>query len=318
MYEAYGLRVSSPLQLPLPLAPHLDASAGEPDIRVSIHHSKAAPRPDGPEVYAIPCPTHGADLRVFRGPGGAWIWHQAIGTFHVSVDAACVAVYPEGDADSRAIGHGLVGPVLIYALLRRARPVLHAAGVMTTNGATLFLGPSGQGKTTLAAAFLRHGAALLSDDAVPVMVAGDCVYGEPGPAYMKVWRETAEHALSLTDELPDIMANYDKKLLALGGRYTSACAPAPIRAIYLLSRYDASTANRTDVTLHPLGQRDGLTALLAYTSNRAYLLPTEEAPLLPAYARLVAQAPVRILSYPSGFEHQDAVYGRVLADVEDV
>jgi hypothetical protein len=45
------------------------------------------------------------------------------------------------------------------------------------------------------------------------------------------------------------------------------------------------------------------------------MLPHEEARLLPLYARLVEQAPVRVLSFPGSFEHQATVRERVLADV---
>ena len=37
---------------------------------------------------------------------------------------------------------------------------------------------------------------------------------------------------------------------------------------------------------------------------------------LPLYSRLATQAPVSILSYPHGFDYQDMVYERIVADVE--
>jgi hypothetical protein len=38
--------------------------------------------------------------------------------------------------------------------------------------------------------------------------------------------------------------------------------------------------------------------------------------LLPLYTRLVARVPMRVVSYPNGFEHHDAVYDRLLTDLE--
>jgi hypothetical protein len=130
---------------------------------------------------------------------------------------------------------------------------------------------------------------------------------------MKLWRETAEGTLALTDELPDLMANYAKKLFALDHRFVFADEPARLAALYVLRRYDPATTSRVDI--RPLSERDSLAVLLAHTANRSYLLPTEQARLLPLYARLVRQAPVRLLHYPSGFGFQDEVREALLKDV---
>jgi hypothetical protein len=36
---------------------------------------------------------------------------------------------------------------------------------------------------------------------------------------------------------------------------------------------------------------------------------------LPRYARVAAQVPIRVLSYPSGLEHREAVRAAVLAEL---
>jgi len=108
-------------------------------------------------------------MLVHRGPGGAWIWQRGTATFHIAPDARRVRVYPEGEADERAIGLGLAGPVLLYIVHKLGRPSLHAGAVVTEHGAVGFLGQQGQGKSTITASFLRHGAALLTDDALLTM-----------------------------------------------------------------------------------------------------------------------------------------------------
>jgi hypothetical protein len=112
------------------------------------------------------------------------------------------------------------------------------------------------------------------------------------------------------------MAASDKKLLALSERYPLAPTPVQVRALYLLDRYDPVATGCTDVAFRWLSLRDSLLALLAYTSHRDYLLPSDEAPFLPIYARLATQAAVRTLIYPHGFDYQDAVYTQILADLE--
>jgi hypothetical protein len=168
----------------------------------------------------------------------------------------------------------------------------------------------------MAATFLRRGAALLTDDALPLLVGDDGIYAVPGPPIMKLWSETAQHALEVVDELPNLMAASEKKLLALSERYPLAPAPVRVRALYLLDRYDPVARGYTNVAVQRLSLRESLLALTVYTSHRDYLLPSDEAPFLPIYARLATQAAVRTLTYPHGFDYQDAVHTQILADLE--
>jgi hypothetical protein len=315
-YSVYGLRARS--AVPLPLPPVQSAGPAAADTVIRLGRAPDAPAPDGPRVLCRTCAVHGDVLTVHRGPGGAWIWHQGVGTFHVSPDARQVDVFAEPEADPRAIGHLLIQPVLLFVRHRLGVPSLHAGAVATSDGGVAFVGPSRQGKSTLTAAFMRRGATLVTDDALLLKLRDGTVYGAPGPAFMKVWRETAEHALELDHpaELPDLMDQFEKKMLALQGRYAQVQSPVPLRAVYVLARYDAQAAGRADITIEPLSGRETLAALLLYGSNREYLLPAEEAAFLPTYAALARQAPVKVLRYPSGFEHLDAVHARLQADLQ--
>jgi hypothetical protein len=323
-YTLYGLTVRSDLRLPI--AAEL-RSAAPADVTVRcVRTPGAAPMPDGPVVWEDRCPAACHDgavfARVHRGPGGAWIWKDGVGTCHVGPDAREVDVYPAPGADDGALGLMLLGPVSALVLQRFGTPSLHACAVLTNDGATngraiAFLGRPGQGKSTLAATFVRRGASLVTDDVLPLSIRDETVLGVPGPPMMKVWHETAEGALGIPDGLPSLTATLDKKLFALDGRYATARQPEPLRAIYLLDRYDPVVAGRANVEVRPIPVRDGLATLVAHTARGELLRPAEMARHLPLYARLVAQAPVRVLSYPSGFEHQQPVYERVLAELED-
>lgn len=314
-YSAYGLSVLSQVPLPLPETP---ARAAEtPDITIRFSRAGSPPPPDGPAIAWAPCAEHGWDTVVSRGPGGAWISHRGIGTCHVAPDARLVDVYPEPGCDPQALGLAMVGPVVLFMLHKLGRPSLHASGVVTPRGAAVFLGPQGQGKSTMAATFLREGMPLLTDDALPLQANSDGIYGTPGLPFMKLWHETVRGTLALVDDLPNLMANFEKKFLALRGRLEIADQPSPIRAIYLLKRYDPHASGDTEIRLDRLSPHQGVAALLAHTSNRSYFLPAEEPVILPLYARLVHQAPVRVLRYPNGFEFQAAIRACVLTDLAE-
>jgi hypothetical protein len=313
-YALYDLCVSS--EVPLFGAPMLLEATSTPDVVVQRIDSMRPLVVDQPAVAEIACPVHGPHMREYRDASGVWIWLQAIGTFHVAPDGRQVDVYPDAGVDERMLSLALDGPVLLFVRHLRGYPTLHASAVVTPRGVVAFLGPRGRGKSTMAATFLRRGAALLTDDALPLIVGDGDIYVVPGPPIMKLWSATAQHALEMDDELPNLMAASEKKLLTLSERYPLTAAPVRLHALYLLDRYDPIARGHSDVALRRLSQRDSLLAMMAYTSNRDYLLPSDEAPFLPIYARLAAQAPVCALAYPHGFEYQDTVHGRILADLE--
>lgn len=314
-YSMYGLSVQS--DLPLPLAPGWTEDLTAPKVVIRRFALECPIAPDAPPVARISCHIHGMHMREYRRPDGVWIWLREIGAFRVSPDAACVDVYPDERADDRSLGLALAGPVLTFVRHQLGCPSLHASAVVTAHGAVAFLGPRGRGKSTMAASFLRWGALLLTDDALPLLVQGSGIHGVPGPAFMKVWHETAAHTLGLTDNLPNLMANVEKRLFAVNGPYQSADRPVRLRALYLLDRYDPTSAGRVDVTMQPLRGREALLSLLAHTAIRSYLLPAEEGLLLRTYAQLLPQAPLRVLSYPDGFAYQDAVRERILSHLEE-
>ncbi len=313
-YSLYDLLLRS--EVPLRGVSALPGPLAAADVVVRRLHTPCPLAFDEPVAAQVSCPVHGIHMKEYRRRDGVWIWLPAIGTFHVTLDAGQVDVYPDAGSDEQALGLALGGPVMLFVRHRRGRPSLHASAVVTASGVVAFLGPRGRGKSTMAASFLRRGARLLTDDALPLLARDDGIYGTPGPPFMKVWHETAQHTLDLADELPSLMASVDKKLLAIEGRYARAHTSARLRAMYLLDRYDPAAAGRSDVVVRPLGRREALLALLAHTSTREYLLPCDEAPCLRIYTRLLDQAPVRVLTYPDGFAYQDAVHGRILDNLE--
>lgn len=314
-YSISDLSVRS--DVPLPIASSLSEALSAPDVVVRRLSSPCPPPCDGLAVAQVSCPVHGTIMREYRRADGVWIWLQAVGTFHIALDATQVDIYPHNGVDERALGLALGGPVMLFVRHKRGRPSLHASAVVTRHGAVAFLGPRGRGKSTMAASFLRRGALLLADDTLPLVCRDNAIDGAPGSPFMKVWHETAQHALELADDLPNLMAGVDKKLLALEGRYAYAQTPARLHSLYLLDRYDPTVAGGTEVAIRTLDRREAFFALLAYTSNRDYLLPSDQAPFLPLYARLLAQAPMYVLRYPSGFAYQDAVYERILNHLGD-
>jgi hypothetical protein len=316
-YSAFGLHIASQVRLPLAeVAP----SGGDAAWSVVWANGLTPPATDGTLIAETRCEEtcHAGEVinRVHRGPSGTWIWSRDTGRYHVSTDARRVTVYPELDADERAVGLVLLGQIAIFVLHQLGYASLHASAVLLDGQAVAFVGPPGAGKSTMAGCFLRESATLLTDDVLPLDARPDGIYGLPGAPLMKVWSETATHTLGIDAELPDLTSLVTKKLLRLEGRFAFAMAPARVRAIYLLARYDPQKSGQTSVTIRHLSQREAFPLLLAQSPRCEMLFARESARLLPLYARLMAQAPVRTLRIPHGFEHHATVRANVLADLE--
>src|SRR5207302_1306996 len=71
-YSVFGLLVRS--EIALPIAPTAEPRGQVADLSfVRGGTGQPLPEPDGPLVAALPCPVHGVDLSMFRGPGGTWM-----------------------------------------------------------------------------------------------------------------------------------------------------------------------------------------------------------------------------------------------------
>ena len=114
-------------------------------------------------------------------------------------------------------------------------------------------------------------------------------------------------ALALDQELPQVSAQHDKRLLLVNDALPTDETSLRLSAVYLLRRYDPAQTGTTAIASPELPSRAALSALLAHTYRREYLQPQEVGRLLPVYARLARSVPVRVLHYPSGFEYQSAV-----------
>lgn len=99
------------------------------------------------------------------------VFHD-LARFEVDLGRRAVAVARLTDISDATLRHLLVDQVLPRLIAHDGSLVLHAAGIDVGGEATLLLGLSGRGKSTLAASFHVSGHALLGDDAM-IIAAGE-------------------------------------------------------------------------------------------------------------------------------------------------
>ena len=185
LYEIHGLVVESEIVLHAGTA---DAGAA-PDYRVHV----------GAPVECPPTPPAGRVLGGFGDDGfGYWVTEDSREPSRWTIRYAGIC-QAELDRDRRTLTvHGAVGgepgmlPVflegslLAHVLASEGLLALHASAVELGGEALAIVGPSGWGKSTLAALFCAAGAQLVADDALRVDVTGQNATCYPGSRRLRL------------------------------------------------------------------------------------------------------------------------------------
>lgn len=169
------------------------------------------------------------------------------------------ATWPD-DLTSEDASTYFLGPVLGYLLRMRGQIVLHASavGVPAPPGsrrsavAVAFVGPSGVGKSTTAAAFARRGHPVLTEDACALAepIGGEGPFHVvPGYPLIRLWGESVEMLYGSREALPLLTPTWDKRYLPLDetGIDVFHEEPLALRTIFLFgAREDSPTAPRVE------------------------------------------------------------------------
>lgn len=310
-YSIFGRIVSSEVLLPLPQTLIVSGEA-EWEFRLA---SSSRPEDLENEVGRLICPDHGETIAArYDDLGCTWLRNPGLGTYRVNAEAARVEVYLEPLADPIMVALTLMGQVSVFLHQSRGLPTLHAGAIATRDGAVALLGRSGRGKSTLTASLARRGLPIVTDDNLPLQLRGKDVLAGPGLPIMKVLDDTARAALDVGDD-SDCVRGGKKRIVTIHeSSYFSV--PLPLRRVYLLNRYDPERSGRAEVVITSVPQTEAVAALLAQTAYIGLFRPNEVGRLLPVLARVVRQSPLRLLTYPNGFEYSEAVCDRVLEDIE--
>src|ERR1051326_5999853 len=141
-------------------------------------------------------------------------------------------IEPTGDADLTAIRAAFMGPLQAILWHQRGLIPLHASAIAVNARTVALAGPSGVGKSTLAAAFAIRGHAVLSDDICIVNTReGPTVL--PSTPRLRLWRQALDHFSIPLDGLPRALSRSEKYLIE--GNWIDA-EQRQLGAVILLSR----------------------------------------------------------------------------------
>ncbi len=197
----YGYRLRTSLRLEaLPSLPQ----EGEADITLEVGD---VPRHLAALTWSSPFIEIGEDGRVLVhfGDGVRFLVRDGWRVVLDEASASCLG-------DIEALLLGTVAGVLLH---QRGDLPLHASGVVIGNRAVALAGPSGRGKSTLAAALAAQEYALISDDIFRVRFTDGKAWAVPGSSRLRLW----PHAAGLLFRAPETLVTgrigHPKRLLVL-------------------------------------------------------------------------------------------------------
>ncbi len=126
----------------------------------------------------------------------------------------------------------LVGAVSGVLLHQRNDLALHASCVAIDDRAVAFVGPSGRGKSTLAAFLAARGFALLTDDVCRIVFQRQHVCVVPGSCRLRLWPDAARALDHAPETLPTGRSGHPKRVLVLP---VGSVDPVPLAAVIRLA-----------------------------------------------------------------------------------
>jgi hypothetical protein len=307
LYRLYGLGVRSFIKLPYP------EHEGRADV--SFYEASADRFATAEEELNLRWgPRRWFECKRLRD-GSLYLGWSSVCEFLVPAAGTAVACRRRPGFSAETFHSFLLGQVISFPILHLGMEPLHATVVVIDGDAVAFIGDCGYGKSTLAAAFLREGYPLLTDDLLPLRrpAAGGRLMVSPGPPRIKLTPESAAKLLpEMASEIP-INPVTQKQIIPLDEQL--ACGtPVPLRAIYVL-RPPTATREVKQITIRRLSHRRSFVELVRNTYNVIELRRHRLQLQFGIVSAVATSIPVKSLSYPRSFAVLADVCKAVVRDV---
>jgi len=215
--------------------------------------------------------------------------------FLISPDGRSVAARPLDGEPIETFHTYLLGPALSFALLKQGFDPLHATTVTIDGAAVAFLGDAGYGKSSLAAAFLRVGHRLLTDDLLVLSPNGDGFTAHPGPPRIKLFPEIARSVFGRARGAR-MTKTTSKLVIPLDDRHASSSA-VPLAAMYVVVPPDRCRSAK-GVSIRRVSKRHACLALLRNAFNMAVADPERLTRQFAFAVSVAANVPIKRIAYP--------------------
>lgn len=222
-YIAFGLHIESEVELP---ELSLDRSQKPVDLEIKVKEI-ALPKLKNTAIYR-------RGVRAKSGENAQkdlFLYWEGVATYQAS-DGKVLYIDPQ-TADANVISLFTISEALGLILFQRGLFLLHASAVQVGEEAWCFMGRPGAGKSTTAAAFIKAGCRLLSDDLTAIDFDSN---GQPFiiPAYpqLKIWHNTVAGLSYDQDELVPVSEGVNK--FSYQPKSDFSHQPLPLKQIYFI------------------------------------------------------------------------------------
>jgi hypothetical protein len=301
-YQVFGGVLRSELGFP-----ELDPAArGEPDWTLTVTTTAAPDVPLGDPLGEDKV-DQGVMVRSYATPMGFRLVYDDTGVFDVTSGGREIRWHRPESADLEAGRLDVLGRVLALALHASGWLSLHGSAVAMADGAVAFLAPKGNGKSTLAFALMRAGAALMTDDTV-VIGRGVPATVRPGVQSVRLFQDSAAwlSAPAPIAGTSDVKATFGQ-LSEDARRLTRA----PLAALYLLESVPAGTIAEP-LERQRLEGPEAVFGLLGQTKIGALLGGAEAPTVFASVVALAEGCAIYKLRVTRDYERLGSVVDRIL------
>lgn len=233
-YSAYQLCLHS--EIPLSGLP---SAKGEPDVVIRLKDNNEQSKSDAIK----------STQDIFGRLAG-------IGKCRIS-DGKLITITPFEGVTHEMISPNILGGCMSVILRQRGFLVLHASSVAIQGKVVAFLGHSGWGKSTLAAALHTHGHSVITDDVLAISLE-DVSNPKVVPSFpqCKLSPQAAEALGKNPSSLEPLYAHSSKRAYSFQTGFQQE--QLPLHSIYLLSKGDSHS-------IDPLSFKDAFVYLVSHT-----------------------------------------------------
>lgn len=193
-YTVYGLHIDSELELP-ELTP---CRVGKVDVVVGF----------GPVPEHLPA-IKGSGILFEAAENDFLFKFEGVGRYRVQ-NGSRITIQADSKALPEDIRLVLLGSSIGALLHQRGILAIHGSAITDGRQTAIFSGPSGVGKSTLAAGLLELGLSVITDDISVITRHGKRGFGvAPGIPHLKLWKDVLDH-LNQADNLAKVRPQLDK------------------------------------------------------------------------------------------------------------
>jgi len=314
LYKLYGLIISSDEILPL-LTP---ISKLKPDIQ--IRHFFCSKLFPSPSHWFMKWHLPGGKLWLSfaKIDGNYLLRFNKLADFLINKAGRKIVCLSQLGIPKETIQHLLLDQVIPLVINLRGGEALHASAVLVPQGVIAFIGPTGSGKSTIAASFLLAKCPHLSDDCLTLIEKAKGIYVIPAYPGLRLWKDSLAWLFGDNGD-SNFVAHYTDKLRSVIKNRPRAyyAVPQPLRRLYSITPLHKAKG-KTNILIKPLTPRESFIALV----QCAFRLDIKDNHMLTRQFHFLRQVAskisVRQLIFPRDFNFLPAVREAIVNDLKNL